>query len=406
MSEVNTSGALSSGDHHHHHHQQQQQQQQHYQHQYKYQSVIHPSSSNTNFSNRIHGAFLPPGLLLPSSEEEEDDEEEEEHTTASNSITNSNNNCNRGSHHHIHNEVTAMNRDDGGSDEFFKMDYPQSINVSLPPPHPLPPLIYNHMGSSSGRFHQSRMSQLRDDDRNEDDNGFLHSYPHSMKISDGRTAGGVGSQYATTDNSSGIGLPPILFLGENSKGERTINDDDDDHTWAFNGFHDVFANYNSTTPLNQSSNSSNSSSYSNSYSNNSNSSSRTEYLHKQQPSSVVKPSSGGSGGGLLVAPTSTQSSHPCYNNNNNNNNYTSSTSLNEWLPHVLVGFPQEWIQSSCDKLIDEGFLVVNDLIIAKQLQQLTYEYLQHTIGFKIGHCNRLMMELDKVKEGKSCHDRK
>lgn len=354
MSEVTTGAALSSGDHH---------QQQQYQH----QSVMHPTS-HTNLFNSIPGAFLPPGLLLPSSEEEEydDEEEEEEQITAGNSIINSNN-CSNGSHRLIHNEE-AMKRDDG-SGKYFKMDFSQSI--SMPSSSPSPSLICNPMGFD--RFSQSRMSQLRDD-RN-DSNGFMHSYSRPIvKTSDG--GGGVGIQYCAID-SSVIGCPPILCLGD-SKGERTINDD---KTWAFNGFHDVFTSYNSTNPLNQSSSSS------------SNSSSRSEYLYKQQPP-VVKPSSSdcSSSGGLLVVPASSHSSQPCYN-------YKSSTSLNEWLPHVLVGFPQEWIQSSCDKLIDEGFIVVNDLIIAKQLQQLTYEYLQHTIGFKMGHCNRLMMELDKVKEG-------
>lgn len=363
MSEVTTGAALSSGDHHH-------------QQQYQHQSMMHPTS-HTNLYNSIPGAFLPPGLLLPSSEEEEryddDDDEDEEQYTAVKSIINSKN-CISGSHRLIHN-IEAMNRDDGGgsgsgSGKYFKMDFSQSISM---PPSSLPPLICNPL-MGSDRFSQSRMNQLRDD-RN-DSNEFVHSCPHPIvKMSDGR-GGGVGSQYCAIDSSS-IGFPPSLCLGD-SKGERTINDD---KTWAFNGFHDVFTSYNSTNPLNQSSSSS------------SNSSSRAEYLYKQQPPDV-KPSSSdcSRSGGLLVVPASSQSSQPCYN-------YKSSTSLNEWLPHVLVGFPQEWIQSSCDKFIDEGFIVVNDLIIAKQLQQLTYEYLQHTIGFKMGHCNRLMMELDKVKEG-------
>ena len=364
MSEVTTGAALSSGDHH---------QQQQYQH----QSVMHHPTSHTNLFNSIPGApFLPPGLLLPSSEEEEEEyDDEEEHIIAGSSKVNTNN-CSSGSHGLIHNEE-AMNRDDGIS-KYFKMDFSQSIN--MPSSSSSSSLICNpSMGSD--RFSQSRLSQLRDE-RN-DSNGFMHSYPHPIvKMSDGR-GGEVGSQYCAIDNS-GIGCPPSLCLGD-SKGERkTINDD---KTWAFNGFHDVFTSYNSTNPLNQSSSSSSSSSTSNS-------SSRPEYLYNKQQPPVVKPSSSDSSrnGGLLVVPALSQSSQPCYN-------YKSSTSLNEWLPHVLVGFPQEWIQSSCDKLIDEGFIVVNDLIIAKQLQQLTYEYLQHTIGFKMGHCNRLMMELDKVKEG-------
>jgi len=353
--EVTTGAVLSSGDHH---------QQQQYQH----QSVMHHPTSHTNLFHSNPGApFLPPGLLLPSSEEEEEYDDDEEHIIAGNSKVNTNN-CSSGSHRLIHNEE-AMNRDDG-SDKYFKMDFSQSISIPSSSPH-VPSLICNTpMGSD--RFSQSLLSQLRDD-RN-DSNGFMHSYPHPIvKMSDGR-GGEVGSQF----DNSGIGCPPSLCLGD-SKGERTINDD---KTWTFNGFHDVLTSYNSTNPLNQSSSSSSNSS-----------TNRSEYLYKQQPP-VIKASISDSSrsGGLLVVPPLSQSSQPCYN-------YKSSTSLNEWLPHVLVGFPQEWIQSSCDKLIDEGFIVVNDLIIAKQLQQLTYEYLQHTIGFKMGHCNRLMMELDKVKEG-------
>jgi hypothetical protein len=62
--------------------------------------------------------------------------------------------------------------------------------------------------------------------------------------------------------------------------------------------------------------------------------------------------------------------------------------IGDWLPTVLVGFPPELIAQFSAQLQGEGFLSVQDLVVARALGQLTVEFLSR-MGFKIGHCNRI-----------------
>ena len=66
--------------------------------------------------------------------------------------------------------------------------------------------------------------------------------------------------------------------------------------------------------------------------------------------------------------------------------------LKDWLPVIFEGFSSSLIQSFCEALQDDGFVSVNDLLIAQRMDQLTFDYLRN-IGFKIGHYNRLITGL-------------
>jgi hypothetical protein len=70
--------------------------------------------------------------------------------------------------------------------------------------------------------------------------------------------------------------------------------------------------------------------------------------------------------------------------------------LKEWLPIVLSGFPENLIDSFVEKLGEEGFVLVQDLIIAQSMDQLSLDYLRE-FGFKLGHYNRLITALGSVK---------
>lgn len=66
--------------------------------------------------------------------------------------------------------------------------------------------------------------------------------------------------------------------------------------------------------------------------------------------------------------------------------------LKDWLPVIFEGFSSSLIESFCEALQDDGFVSVNDLVIAQAMNQLTFDYLRN-IGFKIGHYNRLVTGL-------------
>lgn len=66
--------------------------------------------------------------------------------------------------------------------------------------------------------------------------------------------------------------------------------------------------------------------------------------------------------------------------------------LEDWLSAVLTGFPAELVAGFAASLLDEGFLCVQDLVVARTLGQLTPEYLS-AFGFKLGHTNRLLRSL-------------
>jgi len=69
--------------------------------------------------------------------------------------------------------------------------------------------------------------------------------------------------------------------------------------------------------------------------------------------------------------------------------------LKDWLPGVLDGFPSSLIDSFIQALQEDGFISVNDLIIAQSMDQLTFEYLR-SMGFKMGHFNRLITSLKGI----------
>ena len=71
-----------------------------------------------------------------------------------------------------------------------------------------------------------------------------------------------------------------------------------------------------------------------------------------------------------------------------------SQGLDSWLPLVLSGFPVELVTSFVERLREEGFLSVHDLVLARSLGQLTEEFLGG-LGFKVGHCNRVFASLPK-----------
>lgn len=71
-----------------------------------------------------------------------------------------------------------------------------------------------------------------------------------------------------------------------------------------------------------------------------------------------------------------------------------SQGLDSWLPMVLSGFPVELVTSFVERLREEGFLSVHDLVLARSLGQLTEEFLGG-LGFKVGHCNRVFVSLPK-----------
>eukprot|EP01038_Epipyxis_sp_PR26KG_P015104 gene15104-20322_t len=70
--------------------------------------------------------------------------------------------------------------------------------------------------------------------------------------------------------------------------------------------------------------------------------------------------------------------------------------LMEWFNIVYHGFNNDLIRSFVDKLNDEGFLTIEDLLIAQSLGQLNFDFFKESIGFKIGHFNRLITYLGKL----------
>jgi hypothetical protein len=72
--------------------------------------------------------------------------------------------------------------------------------------------------------------------------------------------------------------------------------------------------------------------------------------------------------------------------------------LKNWLGAVLTGFPAELVAGFAASLLDEGFLCVQDLVVARALGQLTPEYLA-AFGFKLGHVNRLLRSLPTEAPG-------
>lgn len=68
--------------------------------------------------------------------------------------------------------------------------------------------------------------------------------------------------------------------------------------------------------------------------------------------------------------------------------------LSDWLPVVLHGFPAPLVQSLCEGLREDGLISVSDLLIAQSMNQLSFEYLR-TLGFKVGHFNRIVANLQK-----------
>jgi hypothetical protein len=62
---------------------------------------------------------------------------------------------------------------------------------------------------------------------------------------------------------------------------------------------------------------------------------------------------------------------------------------------VFAGFPASLIESFTTQFSDEGFICVNDLIIANSLNQISFDYLKEEYGFKRGHYNRLMTSLEE-----------
>ena len=66
--------------------------------------------------------------------------------------------------------------------------------------------------------------------------------------------------------------------------------------------------------------------------------------------------------------------------------------LSEWLPVVLLGFGRELVDATVEYLHEDGYSSVRDLVVARNLGQLSPDYLAQ-IGLKMGHCNRIFAQL-------------
>ena len=71
--------------------------------------------------------------------------------------------------------------------------------------------------------------------------------------------------------------------------------------------------------------------------------------------------------------------------------------IGEFFRFVFGGFPAQLIDSFTSKFNNEGFIQVQDLVIAKDLGQLKHVMLSS--GFKLGHVNRLVAALCEVTSG-------
>ena len=72
------------------------------------------------------------------------------------------------------------------------------------------------------------------------------------------------------------------------------------------------------------------------------------------------------------------------------------TKLTEWLPTVLLDFPEDLVQSFVKRFNGEGFASVRDLVVARSLGQLSPDYLAQ-LGLKMGHCNRIFAQLPSIE---------
>lgn len=73
-----------------------------------------------------------------------------------------------------------------------------------------------------------------------------------------------------------------------------------------------------------------------------------------------------------------------------------ATTLSDWFPVIFDGFSSTVIESFVALLNAEGFLTVDDLQLARDLAQLSLDYLQSVAGgFRMGHFNRLMKGLQE-----------
>ena len=74
------------------------------------------------------------------------------------------------------------------------------------------------------------------------------------------------------------------------------------------------------------------------------------------------------------------------------------TLLTKWLPIIYKGVDVNLVESFINKMVDEGYVTISDLIMAIEVGDFhSFESLAELTGMKKGHYNRLFMHLKSYK---------